>query len=66
MYVCVCVYVCVWCVGDIAIIATRVQVETLRVDLELNLTIDLESIVPVPELVNFIVSERPCVILSLH
>ena len=32
-----------WVVGGIAIIATssRVQVETLRVDLEFNLTIDL-------------------------
>ena len=39
-------------VGDIAIIATssRVQVETLRVDLELNLTIDLLRVGPGPEL----------------
>ena len=41
--------------GGIEIIATssRVQVETLRVDLELNLTIDLERVRPGPKLVNY-------------
>ena len=41
-------------VGDIEIIAPifRVQVETLRVDLEFNLTINLQRVGSVPELVN--------------
>ena len=42
--------------GDIAILATssRIQVETLRVDLELNLTSDLHRGLDLdPELVNF-------------